>query len=77
MPSKWFAGSGQSGGKLFDKSYGYAVFPSIGKGGAGFGGSHGSGRVYAKGVHVGDSKMTQLTVGLQLGGQVLQPDHLF
>jgi lipid-binding SYLF domain-containing protein len=65
---KVFRDAGESG-KLIDKSYGYAVFPSIGKGGAGFGGSHGSGRVYEKGVHVGDSKMTQLTVGLQLGGQ--------
>lgn len=54
---------------FFDNSYGYAVFPSIGKGGIGIGGAHGKGQVYAKGVHVGDTKMTQLTVGFQLGGQ--------
>jgi lipid-binding SYLF domain-containing protein len=54
---------------FFEKSYGYAVFPTIGKGGAGIGGAHGKGRVYAKGVHVGDTSMTQLTVGFQLGGQ--------
>ena len=55
--------------EFFDKSYGYAVFPNIGKGGAGIGGAHGKGRVYARGDYVGDTKMTQLTVGFQLGGQ--------
>jgi len=55
--------------EFFDNSYGYAVFPTIGKGGIGIGGAHGQGRVYAKGAHVGDTKMTQLTVGFQLGGQ--------
>lgn len=56
-------------GTFFETSYGYAVFPTIGKGGAGIGGAHGKGRVYAKGAHVGDTSMTQLTVGFQLGGQ--------
>jgi hypothetical protein len=54
---------------FFEKSYGYAVFPTIGKGGMGIGGAHGKGRVYAKGAHVGDTTMSQLTVGFQLGGQ--------
>jgi lipid-binding SYLF domain-containing protein len=53
----------------FDKSYGYAVFPFIGKGGYVIGAAHGKGRVYRGGTHVGDSAMTQLTVGFQLGGQ--------
>jgi lipid-binding SYLF domain-containing protein len=65
---KVFRNAGQSG-KFFGSSYGYAVFPTIGKGGIGVGGAHGSGRVYAKGAHVGDASMTQLTVGLQFGGQ--------
>jgi lipid-binding SYLF domain-containing protein len=65
---KVFRNAGQSG-KFFGSSYGYAVFPTIGKGGIGVGGAHGSGRVYAKGAHVGDTSMTQLTVGLQFGGQ--------
>jgi len=43
-----FRNAGQSA-KFFGKSYGYAVFPTIGKGGIGIGGAHGSGRVYAKG----------------------------
>ena len=54
---------------FFDKSYGYAVFPNIGKGGMGIGGAHGKGRVYKQGNYVGDTTMTQLTIGFQLGGQ--------
>jgi lipid-binding SYLF domain-containing protein len=63
-----FKKAGESA-KLFDKAYGYAVFPTIGKGGAIVGGAHGNGRVYEKGTYVGDTSMTQVTVGLQLGGQ--------
>ena len=65
---KVFRGAGQSG-PFFDKSYGYALFPTIGKGGIGIGGAHGKGKVYAGGKYVGDTSMTQITVGFQLGGQ--------
>jgi lipid-binding SYLF domain-containing protein len=65
---KVFREAGESG-KFFKSSYGYAIFPTIGKGGVGIGGAHGSGRVYEKGAYVGDTSMTQITVGLQLGGQ--------
>jgi lipid-binding SYLF domain-containing protein len=65
---KVFRNAGESA-KFFGNSYGYAVFPTIGKGGLVVGAAHGSGRVYAKGAHVGDTTMTQVTVGLQLGGQ--------
>lgn len=65
---KTFRGAGQSG-EFFGKAYGYAVFPTIGKGGIVLGGAHGTGRVYQNNAHVGDSSMTQITVGLQLGGQ--------
>jgi lipid-binding SYLF domain-containing protein len=54
---------------FFGNAYGYAVFPTIGKGGVGIGGAHGSGHVYEKGAYVGDTSMTQITVGAQLGGQ--------
>jgi lipid-binding SYLF domain-containing protein len=54
---------------FFGKSYAYAVFPSIGKGGLGVGAAHGSGRAYEQGKYVGDVKMNQLSVGLQAGGQ--------
>ena len=65
---KLFRDAGKSA-QFFDKSYGYAVFPTIGKGGIVIGGAHGSGQVYVKGKHVGDTSMTQLSIGPQLGGQ--------
>jgi len=55
--------------QFFRTAYGYAVFPTIGKGGVGLGGAHGKGAVYEKGRFVGITSMTQLTIGLQLGGQ--------
>ncbi|MBU6485314.1 MAG: hypothetical protein KGL35_12575 [Bradyrhizobium sp.] len=55
--------------RFFKTAYGYAVFPTIGKGGVGVGAAYGEGRVYEKGKYVGDTSMTQLTVGFQLGGQ--------
>jgi lipid-binding SYLF domain-containing protein len=54
---------------FFDKAYGYAVFPTIGKAGVGVGGAFGKGRVYEKGKYIGDTSMTQVTVGWQLGGE--------
>jgi lipid-binding SYLF domain-containing protein len=65
---KSFRNAGESGA-FFEKSVGYAIFPTIGKGGIGIGGAHGSGRVYKNGVVIGESKMTQLTVGFQLGAE--------
>ncbi len=56
-------------GRFFNSAYGYAVFPTIGKGGVGVGGAYGKGRVYEKGRYIGDTSMTQVTVGFQLGGQ--------
>lgn len=53
----------------FENSVGYAIFPTIGKGGIGIGGAHGSGRVYKEGEVIGTSSMTQLTIGFQLGGE--------
>jgi lipid-binding SYLF domain-containing protein len=54
---------------FFDNSYGFAVFPTVGKGGLGVGGARGDGRVYEQDIYVGDTTMTQLSVGLQAGGQ--------
>ena len=54
---------------FFNTAYGYAVFPTIGKGGVGVGGAYGKGRVYEKGKYIGDTSMSQVTVGFQLGGQ--------
>jgi lipid-binding SYLF domain-containing protein len=63
-----FKNAGASG-TFFKNSYGYAVFPTIGKGGVGLGGAYGKGRVYQGGRHVGDTSMTQVTIGFQLGGE--------
>ena len=63
-----FQQAGESG-RFFDNAYGYAVFPTIGKGGLVVGGAYGSGRVYAQGSYVGDTEVTQLTLGFQAGGQ--------
>ena len=63
-----FKNAGQSA-SFFSKSYGYAVFPTVGKGGLIVGAAHGSGHVYAQGRYVGDVSMTQVSVGFQAGGQ--------
>ena len=63
-----FRNAGESG-KFFDTAYGYAIFPTIGKAGFIVGGAYGEGRVYAAGQYVGNTSMTQLTAGWQLGGQ--------
>ena len=52
-----FRNAGQSGA-FFSKSYGYAVFPTIGKAGLGIGGAHGDGHVYEKGKVIGETSMT-------------------
>jgi lipid-binding SYLF domain-containing protein len=56
--------------KFFSGSAGYAVFPGIAKGGMGIGAAHGDGELYEHGVPVGKCSMTQVNIGLQLGGQV-------
>jgi len=55
--------------KIFAKAYGYAVFPTVGKGGIGLGAARGKGYVYERGRLIGRSTLTQVTIGLQLGGQ--------
>lgn len=55
--------------KLFSSAHAYAVFPTIGKGGIGIGGAHGKGQVFVNGKSIGESKMSQISIGLQLGGQ--------
>jgi len=54
---------------FFEKAYGYAVFPTVGKGAIGIGGAHGTGVVFEQGKPIGHSKLTQLSIGFQLGGQ--------
>jgi lipid-binding SYLF domain-containing protein len=63
-----FRNSNQSS-NYFKYSYGYALFPTIGEGGFIVAGGHGKGRVYVHGRYVGDTTMTQVSVGAQAGGQ--------
>jgi lipid-binding SYLF domain-containing protein len=63
-----FKNAGESA-NFFNSAYGYAVFPTIGKGGLIVGGAHGTGHVYEKGKYIGNTSMTQLSVGFQAGGQ--------
>ena len=51
-------------GDFIDEAYGYAIFPSIGKGGIGIGGAHGKGSVYRGGEQTGTVKMNQITTAL-------------
>lgn len=62
---KMFIGGGV--GDMFSTAYGYALFPTIGKAGFVVGGAYGEGRVYEQGKYIGDTSMTQASVGFQLG----------
>ena len=63
-----FKNAGESAA-FFDKSYAYAVFPTVGEGALGVGGARGKGHVYVHGKWVGDVTMTQVSVGIQAGGR--------
>ncbi len=63
-----FKNAGESA-NFFSSAYGYAVFPTVGKGGLIVGAAHGSGHVYEKGKYIGNTSVTQLSVGFQAGGQ--------
>jgi len=65
---KVFKDAGESA-TFFEKAYGYALFPNVGKGGFGVGGAYGKGRVYKQNKYVGDTSVSQVTIGFQLGGQ--------
>lgn len=68
---------GAGAGDMLDTAYGYAVFPTIGKGGIGIGGAYGEGKVFEQGKMVGTSSMAQITIGFQLGGQAFSQLILF
>jgi lipid-binding SYLF domain-containing protein len=54
---------------FFDQAYGYAVFPTVGKGAYIVGGSYGTGMVYEKRNLIGYASIVEASVGLQIGGQ--------
>ncbi|NUO50008.1 MAG: lipid-binding SYLF domain-containing protein [Polyangiaceae bacterium] len=55
--------------KFVDGAYGYAIFPSVGRGGLIVGGMSGDGWVFEKGQLVGSTGVTKVTVGAQAGGE--------
>ncbi len=54
---------------FFKSAYGYAVFPTIGKGGFVVGGSYGKGQVYQGGKVTGETSLIKVSIGFQAGGQ--------
>ena len=54
---------------LFANSYGYVIFPNVGKGGMGIGGAAGNGILFERGIIIGKAKLSQLSIGFQFGGQ--------
>ncbi len=54
---------------IFEKAYGYVIFPNVGKGGLGIGGAAGNGVVYEQNKMVGMAKLSQVSIGFQAGGQ--------
>ena len=63
-----FKNAGESS-TFFRNCHAYAVFPTVGEGGIGIGGAFGKGRVYVQGRHAGDTSMSQISVGFQMGGK--------
>lgn len=55
--------------RWFTESAGYAVFPTVSKGGLIIGGAHGEGQVFHKGKYIGWSTLSQGSIGAQIGGQ--------
>jgi len=55
--------------RFFEQAHAYAIYPSVGKGGAVLGGAYGHGQVYRNGQLIGSTSVTQVTAGFQLGGQ--------
>jgi lipid-binding SYLF domain-containing protein len=55
--------------RFFNDCAGYVVFPNVGKGGFIVGGAHGNGTVFVNNAVDGYAVLSQVTVGLQAGGQ--------
>jgi len=55
--------------RFFTQSYGYAVFPKVGKGAFIVGGAHGKGQVYEQGSLAGYSTLSQASLGFSFGGE--------
>jgi lipid-binding SYLF domain-containing protein len=63
-----FRNAGESGAFL-SKSYGWAVFPTIGAAGFIVAGAHGTGCVFERRKYVGNSAVTKVSAGFQAGAK--------
>lgn len=52
-----------------EKHYGYVVFPSVGRASVVLGGAYGKGQVFEQGKPIGFATLSQMTIGVQVGGQ--------
>lgn len=62
---------------LLNKAVGWAIFPEIGKGAFGLGGSYGRGEVYERGKLIGYADVSELSLGFQVGAQSFSEILLF
>jgi len=53
----------------FESAYGYAVWQRIARGGLGVGAATGRGQIYRNGTVTGFSRLVDISIGLQAGGQ--------
>ncbi len=58
-------------------AYAYAIFPSVGKGGAGVEVATGNGDVYEQGHYIGQARLTMIGAGIDLGAQTYSELILF
>jgi lipid-binding SYLF domain-containing protein len=63
--------------ELLARAYGYAVLPSVGRASLLLGGARGYGEVFEQGKPIGFTRMTQVTFGVQVGGQTFTKLILF
>jgi len=63
--------------KELSNSYGFAIFPSVGRASAVLGGAYGHGEVFEQGKSIGFATLSQMTVGVQLGGQTFTEVVIF
>lgn len=60
-----------------EKAWGFAIFPSVGRASAVLGGAYGHGEVFEQGKSIGFATLSQISIGVQLGGQTFSELILF
>ena len=57
---------------FFETAYGYAVFPTVGKGGLFVGAAYGKGKVFRGDTATGTATLAKMSIGYQIGGQAFR-----